>query len=78
MANKVRRHVSLDPHEDSIVTQVQKDTGLDYSPTLGVLLREWARLRQLLDVARAYRSGVITEKEAIERLAVLADQISLA
>lgn len=78
MSNFVRRHVSLQPLEDAIVTQVQKDTGLDYSSTLRVLLREWARLRQLLDVARAYRSGVITDQEAVERLAILADQISLA
>lgn len=72
MGNVIRKNVSFQPDDYAAVEAECKDSGLPFSTQLGLIIREWAEIRQLLLVGRALDAELISAEDAAERLATMA------
>lgn len=70
----IRRNVSFKPVDFAIVQMMAKDTGSSFSGGLRTIIREWKTQKRFRAIGQACAEGVISEAEAVKRLAVLTDR----
>lgn len=68
------RNVSFRPEDLVVVQTVARDLGLSFSAMLRQIIREWQEQAMVCSLVQAYRAGVITDQETLDRLAVLAER----